>query len=301
MRSLHAFEAEILDIRISAANDSLWSLGATIGDRVRVALNDAIGVYKYRVSELFTSAQVTDRSVAIALPKNTDRVIAVHAIDSSGSNRIPIKAFNLLATPMTVLLRIDQQVKLLPGTEAARAIEIEYETRLKRFPNGPSVGAALSTGEINFISTTSNPPAYNEWESPGYFELSSIANTSRNNLREVIRYELALPTGFTGLTRGVEGGVLTWSGGDRVSPIFEGPPNAVPTTMAMAEAGMYKFWQSHRSLYDQWISVSGVTQLSAEELLGMIRTEEDRADRRYRKTKKLPRPGDFQMRRHRPE
>ena len=64
---------------------------------------------------------------------------------------------------------------------------------------------------------------------------------------------------------------------------------------------MYKYWQAHRSLYDQWISVSGVTQLSAEELLGMIRTEEDRADRRYRKTKTLPKPGDMQIRRHRPE
>lgn len=301
MRSLHDLQSELLDVRISAANDSLWSLGATIGERARLALNDAVATYKYRVSELFTSGQVADRSVAIVMPKNTDRVIAIHAVDSSGTTRVPITAFNLLATPMTTLLRIDQQVKLLPGTEAVRTVEVEYETRLKEFPITLHLAAQLTSGETGFVDITAGSPVL-FWESPGYFEVTPLADTGiRLSHREVIRYEQALPTGFTGLTRGVEGYAIAWSGGDRVSPVFEGPTEAVPVIMAAAEATMYKFWQSHRSLYDQWISVSGVTQLSTEELLGMIRTEEDRADRRYRRTKKLPRPGDIQTRRHRPD
>ena len=301
MRSLQDLEVQLLDVRISAANDSLWSLGATIGERARLALNDAISVYKYRVSELFTSGQVADRAVQIVMPKNTDRVIAIHAVDSSGTTRVPIKAFSLLATPMTKLLRIDQQVKLIPATTAMRAVEVEYEARLKEFPFTVFLNATVTSGETNSVVVTDGSPAL-FWESPGYFEITPGAATSlAHSHREVIRYEQALPTGFTGLTRAVEGYAIAWSGGDRVSPVFEGPTEAIPVIMAAAEASMYKFWQSHRSLYDQWISVSGVTQLSAEELLGMIRTEEDRADRRYRKTKKLPRPGDAQIRRHRPQ
>ena len=255
MRSLHNLQTELLDVRISAANSSLWSLGATISDRARRALNDAVGVYKYRVSELFTSGQVADRAVQIVMPGNTDRVIAVHAVDSSGTTRVPIKAFSLLATPMTKLLRIDQQVKLIPATTAIRAVEVEYEARLKQFPATLHLAATVTSGEVNFADVTDGSPAL-FWESPGYFEITPGADTSHERShREVVRYELALPTGFTGLTRGVEGYAIAWSGGDRVSAVFEGPTEAIPTIMAAAEATMYKFWQSHRSLYDQWISM----------------------------------------------
>ena len=306
MKSLDELQSQLLNIRISAANDSLWSLGATIGNRARTALNDAIGAYKYRVSELFTSGQVTDRAVAIVMPRNTDRVISVHAVDASGATRVPIKAYTFLPTTMTKLLRIDQQVKLLPATEAIRDVEVEYEARLKEFPPLVAIAAGYGTqaaamdSAISWVRVTGGSPA-TVYDSPGYLEITSVTTTAREYLREVVRYEQALPTGFTGITRAVEGALMNWSGGDIVSPVFEGPSNAVPTIMASAEASMYHFWISHRSLYDQWAAVSGLQAIDTEQLLGLVRTEEDRADRRYRKSKKLPRPGDAQIRRHRPD
>ena len=306
MKSLDELQAQLLDIRISAANDSLWSLGATIGNRARTALNDAIGAYKYRVSEMFTSGQVTDRAVAIVMPSNTDRVIAVHAVDSSGATRVPIKAYTFLPTTMTKLLRIDQQVKLLPATEAIRDVEVEYEARLKQFPAPLAIASEYGTqaagmnSAISWVGATGGSPI-TTWESPGYFEITPAADTDREYRREVVRYQLATPTGFTGITRAVEGAPQIWSGGDTVSPVFEGPAHAVPTIMAASEASMYHFWISHRSLYDQWAAVSGLQAIDTEQLLGLVRTEEDRADRRYRKSKKLPRPGDAQIRRHRPD
>jgi len=161
------------------------------------------------------------------------------------------------------------------------------------------VGAAFGTGEVGFLGVTSGSPV-TVYRSPGYLEIVPAANTARHHLREVLKYQLATPTGFTGLTRAVEGPLLNWSGGDVVSAVFEGPHEAVPVIMAAAEGNMYGFWRAHRALYDQFTAVAGIQGMAPEDLLGMIRSEEDRADRRYRKVKKMPAPGIIQRRHHRP-
>jgi hypothetical protein len=74
------------------------------------------------------------------------------------------------------------------------------------------------------------------------------------------------------------------------------PPEAVAVMMSAAEANMYQFWLSHRALYDQYTALAGVQALDIAELLGMVRTIEDRADRRYKRLRKPPTPTRSQTR-----
>jgi len=100
-------------------------------------------------------------------------------------------------------------------------------------------------------------------------------------------------TGFAGLVKGQMGTrTLQWTVSDSitVSPVVTMPPEAVAVILSSAESNMFQFWVSHRALYDQYTTLAGVQSLDIGELLGMIRTGEDRADRRYKRLRKPPTP-----------
>jgi len=293
MKSLNELRTDLLGVRISAVNQTLWSIGATVNDRARKALNDAIGQYKFRVTEVWTSIAFDGNNMVIVLPRNVESVSAIHAIVESGWGRTPIVHYRHVPTPMTNMLYVPDWVKIYDtGTGVNRLVELEYETRLKEFPNDVYLNAAITTGEVESAVVSGGTPAA-VWPSPGYFEISSMADT---DIREVVKYELATPTGFTGLTRKVEGILMAWGAGERVSACFEGPLDSIPTLMSAAAASMYNFWTSHQALYTDWKAAAGLRDLSPEDILGLVRTEEDRAERRYRKVRRVPRPTKAQHR-----
>jgi len=287
MKSLHELRTELTGVRLSAANNSLWSIGAEVSERARVSLNDAISLYKFRITEQYTSVQLDTDGVVVVLPKNADRVLEIHAIVDSGYGRTPLVHYRHVPTPMTNLLYLGEYVSVYSG------VEIEYEARLKKYAKDVALLAAFNTATVSNVEVTGGTPAAS-WMSPGYFEITPVGST---DTREVIRYELATPTGFTGLTRKIEGVHVNWSGSATVSMVAPMPDDAVPTIIAAAKASMYEFWVTHQALYTQWSSAAGIRELGLEELMGLIRTEEDRANRRYDKVRTVPKPTYVKKRR----
>ena len=280
MKSLHELRTELTGVRLSAANDSLWSIGAEVSERARVALNDAIGSYKFRVTEQYTSIQLDPDGVVMVLPQNVDRVLEIHGVTDSGFGRSPLVHYRHVPTPMTNLLYLEDYVSTYSG------VELDYEARLKKYPKDVALVAAFNTATVSNVEVTGGTPAAS-WISPGYVEITPVGNT---DTREIIRYEMATPTGFMGLTRKVRGVLVNWSGSATVSMAAPVPDDAVPTIIAAAKASMYEFWVSHQALYTQWSTAAGIRELELEELLGLIRTEEDRADRRYGMVRQVPKP-----------
>lgn len=288
MRSFRELNEELLDVRISATNTSLWSMGATITQRSRAAINDALGVYKYRVTEQHNSAFISSNALVAVLPMKVKRILDVHAIGSSGYDRIPIRRYRHVPTPVTNLLYINDAIKIYgTGVVATRMLEIDYESRLARFPKEGYLSDTLGFADVSVTDITAVIPK-SEWKAPGYFELSPVEGT---DMREIVRYETVTPAGFSNLSRGVEGIQSAWGPGTRVSPVSEIPDEAIPTLIASAEASMYRFWLAHRAQYEQWTAVAGLQQLTPEDILGIVRSEEDRADRIYGRTKTVPPPG----------
>lgn len=287
MKSLNELRTELTGVRLSAANHSLWAIGAEVSERARVSLNDAIGSYKFRVTEQYTSVQLDADGTVVILPADVDRVLEIHAIVDSGYGRSALVHYRHVPTPMTNLLYLDDYVALYSG------IELNYEARLKRYPKDLALTSAFNTATVTNVEVTGGTPAAH-WISPGYLEITPVGST---DTREVLRYEMALPTGFTGLTRKVEGVLVNWSGGATVSMAAPVPDDAVPTIIAAAKGSMYEFWVTHQALYTQWSAAAGIRELDLEELMGLIRTEEDRADRRYGKVRQVPKPTYVKKRR----
>jgi len=294
MKSLHELRTELTGVRLSAQNHSLWALGAEVNERARLSLNDAVSQYKFRVTEQWTSLQLDIDGIVVVLPETVNRIIGIYSVTDSGYGRSHLSRYRHVPTPMTNLLYLDDLVKVYDGTtEIQRVVEVEYETRLKAFPKDLAINATLTTAEVGYIDITGGSPK-STYVSPGYIELTPTSDT---DIREVIRYELALPTGFTNLTREVKGVRRIWSGDTRVSCVAPIPQESVPVIMAAAKASMYEFWVTHQALYTQWITAAGIRDMTVEDLQGLIRTEEDRASRRYDKTRGVPRPTTFRRRR----
>jgi hypothetical protein len=293
MRSFRELREELLNVRISATNTSLWALGATINDRARSAINDAIGTYKYRVTEQHNSAFISSSQLVAVLPRKVKRILDIHAIASSGYDRVPMRRYRHVPTPLTNLLHINDVVKVWgTGVNATRMLEVDYEARLPRFPKEGYLTDTLGQTSVSVTGITSVVPK-SDWQGPGYFELSPVGDT---DMREIVRYEEVTAAGFTNLSRGVEGIQLDWGPGTRLSPVSEVPDEAIPTLIASAEASMYRFWLAHRAQYEQWTAIAGLQQLTPEDILGIVRSEEDRADRIYDHTKTVPSPGRAQRR-----
>lgn len=288
MKSLHELRTELIGVRLSAANHSLWAIGAEVSERARVSLNDAIGSYKFRVTEQYTSIQLDPDGVVVVLPLGAKRVLEIHGVTDSGFGRSPLVHYRHVPTPMTNLLYLKDYVSTYSG------VELDYEARLEKFPKDLLLNATLDTSTLSAVEVTDGTPAAH-WISPGYIEITPTGTT--DDTREIIRYEMATPTGFTGLTRKVEGVLRNWSGSAVVSMAAPVPDDAVPTIMAAAKASMYEFWITHQVLYTQWSAAAGIRELSVEELAGLIRTDEDRADRRYRKVRQVPKPTYVKKRR----
>jgi len=282
LKSLHELRDELVGVRLRATNVSLWEIGASLTEAARVALNDALRTYEFTVQRVYTSLSLPlSGTVAVVLPRDVHRIVELYAVSGSGGgSRTQLTGYDHRATAETNFIWIRAH-----GFQGVRNAELVYEARTLELPAEVVLAASLDTLGGS-VEVTGGMPAV-QWRSPGFLQVRSQRDTLA---KELVRYEGVLATAFTGLQRGVGGVQIAWEAGDVISPVLEVKESALPTLMVSAQAQMYRFWIRHRALFDQIVSVAGIQQLSLTELLGLIRTEEDRADRLWKKARESPAP-----------
>lgn len=285
MKSLRELRAELTGVRLRATNVSMWYQGATLTEAARNALNESIQTYDFRIKRTYHSLVLPDSGhLTHVLPKDVMNVLGVYAKTSTvGDRRRKLIGYKFSPTQDTKFLHIDALTY-----EGARAGEVEYESRLTEIPAEMAVGATFITSDLSVQVTGGVPVA--QYRAPGYIEITPLADTTQ---REIVRYAAVTPTHFTGLERNYGGEqtlLFNHSIGAKISPVVEVPNEALPTIMHGASAEMYHFWVRNRALYDEYTAIASVQQMDLGDLLGLIRTEEDRADRRYVRAHKGPEP-----------
>lgn len=299
MKSLRQLRSDLVDVRLQANNASVWSMVTTVTRKANQAINDAIATYKFSVEGIYSSVALTSGPSVIALPQDIGRIIRIEAAGDTSRARRAITVYNHVPTAQTNLLYLNQSAasaNVLSGNNVTpvEKLDIIYEYRQEALPADIVViGNGLTTVGGDLTVSGGSPAAV--WRSPGYLELSVPLETS--DIREIVRYDLALPTGFTGLTRNIEGMLWHWTGGSVISAVYEAKEETVPVLMASAQATMYDFWIRHRALYDQYNLAAGVPPLDAKELLQISTSYERRADLKYRRIMTLPKPSHIKARR----
>ena len=284
-QSLRTLRSELTGIRLAAADTSLWSIIATVNQRARTAINDAVRTYPFHSIAVYSSAKLTS-GAAIAIPPAIERIVSIEAIDTSTGATIVPSNYNHVPDGSTNLLT----VHITRAPTVTHFLKIKYERRTEMLPENRSLQASVdSVGNVS-VQVESPQSLPQEWEPQGYLELSNPTAS----LIEVCYYNSINPAlGFNVIKGQLNTPALAWAANTSiiVSPVITAPPESVAVIMAGAEANMYNFWLSHRALYDQYTALTGLATLDIAELLGIVRTTEDRADRRYKRLRKPPPPG----------
>ena len=297
MKSLRQLRDDLLGIRLSAANVSLWTVQATLIERANRAINDAVATYEMHVTSVYSSLALAVHPAVVALPRDVGRIIRIEARGDTlqGLTRRDIQGWRQAVTVQTNLLYFGETV-VWPYYGITEFVDVVYESQQTELPpDCVLIGTALATnvgvgaGFVagGFVVSGGSPAA--RWKAPGYLELSAVG-TSTSDVRELVRYDVTLPGGFTGLTRAVEGQLWHWAEGSVVSAIYEALDITVPVIMAKAQASMYEFFIRNRVLYDQYTSIASEQALGVGDLLGLSRAMEDKADRAYDRIRQLPAP-----------
>lgn len=280
MKSLRELREDLTGIRISAASDSLWNIVATINDRARIAINDALNVYAFYTPEVYNSISPNTRVSVV--PRDIARVVALNQVSPSSGKVLPVTAFNLLPTPVTCML----MVQALPSkSDTDSYLEMHYQSRLTQLPEDTFLGATLPQDNTSpIVSTGCSPVSY--WRAPGYLEITHPSRTSR----EIVRYECVGPTGFSCITRAVVGEYLEWPEGSRISVVAPIADESVAVLMQHAEGNMYQFWVSHRTQYAQYTANAGLSAVDLSDVVTLVRLSDERAERRYAKITRATSP-----------
>ena len=300
MKSLRQLRSDLLNVRLQATSINLWSIDATIIERANRAINDAIATYEITIHGVYTSLAVPTIPTAVAIPKDIGRIYSIRSVDRTGVGSRELRDFRQVLTAETNLLYMDEGVRVWGAVAnwlPVGNLEVYYESLQRELPSDIVViGATLAT-DGQALSVSGGSPAA-VWPSPGHFELSiPFAGT---DIREVIHYEVALPSGFSGLRRGVEGMIWQWTQGALVSAIYEAPDKSLPIVMAKGQATMYEFWVRNRAFYDQYTGIASEQALGVQDLVALARSYEDKADRMFNRIKSPPAPGRTKVRIRRP-
>ncbi len=291
MRSLRELQSELLNVRAKPTTVSEWYDVITVEERVRRLLVDAIGQYNYPVRGVLYSQTISGMPVTIALPKNVSQVedVIITGHTTGTASRTVVGAWSHLPTPQTNLLVLEDSLftwSLL--TTPLYYLEIRYseDSRDVVLPPDVTVRGTLNTQATGFGVDGGTPDG--RWSSPGYMELTHPVDAT--DAREIIHYDLALPTGFTGLSRAVEGGLSGWTEGDIVSYAIPAPNRALPVWLKAAQGSLYDALIADRAFYDKYNAIASEQASPPERLAGLSRTFEDKAERAYRKGRRLPPP-----------
>lgn len=291
LKSLVELRDELIGVRLQATNVSLWYRGATLSEAARTALNEALRTYEFTIQRTYHSLSLPAIGQGLAvLPKDVYRVVEVYALaNTTEGPRARLSGYEFRATSETNFLWIN--ARTFPGVRNA---EVVYESRTLNLPPEVVLAATLSTlGQS--VQVTGGIPAV-QWRAPGYFQMRSASGSLHT---ELVRFEAVTPTHFTGLRREIEGLAIEWQIGDTITPVLEVPESALPVLMAAAQAEMYHYWIRNRALYEEYTAIASLQQLSLADLVGLVASEEARADRRWKRVRKPPEPTHVTTKRRR--
>jgi hypothetical protein len=292
VKSLHELRDELLGIRLAAVNNSLFRSQVLLTEAARIALNDAIRTYEFTVTKTHQVTLPSSGRGVFVMPADVTRIVAVKSVGGTyGEVRRERVGIEYRATDATKLLYLDAAFYAGPTN-----CEVIYEKRVTELPSEGAIIGTLAAG-VTAIAVTGAIPAAT-WRSPGVLAIHAVADT---DLREIVMYNSVTISGFEGCVRNW-GGQQTitraiWPEGSIVSPVLEAPDLAMPVIMHAAQAEMYHFWVRQRALYEQVMQFAAFQQLDVSDLLGLVRSEEDRADRRYKRVKHVPEPSHVERKR----
>ncbi len=292
MRSLRELQSELLTVRSKPTDVSQWYALMTIEERLRRILVDSIAQYNYPVRGVLYSQTISGMPATIALPKHVTDVedVVVTGHTTGTKSRSQVGAWSHIVTPQTNLLILeDSLVTWSLTTTPLYYLEIRYSWDSRDSilpPDTLIVGTALGTQGASFEVTGGTPA--DRWQSPGYLELTSPVDGT--DAREIVHFSDVTPTGFTGLSRGVEGFARAWSQDTVVSYVLPVPNRALPVWLKSATASLYDSLVADRAFYDQYNAIASEQASPPERLIGLARTYEDKADRTYRKGRRLQPP-----------
>lgn len=311
---------DVMNVRLSAANSSLWSIAASMVDRVDRAINDAIIAYPFMIHATAYSIRYTPSHLPVTLPAKAEKVLEVYAYHVSDmTTRVQINEYRHVPTLWTNMLNIEIPQYAL-NTSIAQAsprfwVGVEYEYRQKELPSPVPLQLAISpTITEIYVSPAFRSKLTHFWPEEGFFALSPQTYTAQNLKYEIVWYgglkHLADVSEITGITeQGFEKvmrgqlGTFANSFGPAtdsvwISPVLVIPPEAYAVIILEAQANMYQYWVAHRSAYDQWAASSQMQQMDSTDILTLVATLRKQAQEKYaqlnRPIKKVP-PGPTYM------
>lgn len=285
IKSLRELSEELLQVRLSATNSSLWAIAATIEERAQVALNQAVGEFPIHSQGVYTSIRFPGNQGPIAIPSFVESVQRLEAVHHTGGGVTAITHHRHVPTEITNYLYMYN----VPGNVTpSTPLNMEYTRKLEEFPADLFlVGGIDKSADLGGFQISGGVPIGN-WPSEGFLELTPITDTGN---RELMYYHSASVNTIIVDLRAIGSVAHSFMPGARVS--FAQPMNEQQKAviMAAAEGEMYNFWHGHQAQYDRFISASGLQQLDTATILTLARARKQDAERARLKTRKLPPAG----------
>ena len=300
-RSLRELSQELTGVRLSAANNSIWQIAATIEERARVALNDAIRSYPFWIRATNTSVQYDISKSHVVLPPFVEKVHEINAYNASdGSTRVQVTYWRHTPEQHTNLLRIEIP-KYYPTNSSVAGnglywLTIDFDLKIDELPAKKTLVADLAVSAIASLSVASPAGVPGQWQAEGYVEFvkaAESANDTSMSLREIVYYNSINPAvGFNIAARNQlnVSANTAWIAASSVYvyPVVIIPDEMISVLMLGAQAAMYDYWVANRAMYDRYVTIANVAQIDVDELLKMVRTYELRAQERYTRIVELP-------------
>lgn len=263
---------EVTRIRLGASNQSIWSIAATVGERARAALNDAIRTFPVFVYGVENSIWLSGSGYAVV----PDRVVGVHAVFADvDSIRQQLTGAVYRPTDCTNIVYIS------PGNSTFNTwITVEAEVEIPEIPQDIYLSANVATTSPTVSVANPGNMRYLGWPSQGYAELCTINSLGAV---EVVYYNSITPSGLN-VQRGMFGTQQRYwalSSTVSISPVLMLPKEMLSVYIPQAEANMFNFWIGNRALYDQYTAIAALNQVDIEQLLVIVRHNESVAKARF--------------------
>jgi len=183
---------DVLNVRLSAANTSLWSIAASVTDRVDRAINDALMAYPFMVRATAYSIRFMPSNMPVVLPSQAERILEVCAYHASDmTTRVQVNQYRHVPTLWTNFLNVEipeYAMETSLGKSAAKYwLSVEYEYRQKELPKPLSL-------EFNMIATQTSigirrmADLVHYWPEDGFAALRPTRSTAAALNYEIIWY-----------------------------------------------------------------------------------------------------------------
>lgn len=283
-RSFRWILHNLQSVRVAAVDTSLWSLGATLTERVRHAVNSAISKYGISYQATYTSIYFNVEQEYIAIPSSIRRILEVRVVGDTGHFAATLSDAHVIATHATTLMKVDVPARM--NLPSSFWIHMDVEGVTEFVPPEVALAGAI-TPVTNTVSVTPSHQVASYWNKDGgTFELyaTNFSSSWPAHLREIVTYnsiDLEGFNGFMSIFRGAYGTVahsFPVEASVTISPIIQATAAGHEAILLQAEANMYNYWVGHRAQYDRYTAVSGIQQMDPADILAISRTFEKRAE-----------------------